>query len=371
MSAHGSTTSWELDVNTGLSTDVAWRRLPHHVGTIAEHLVAHPDARCDDVELVGPTELDELRRLDAAAPTQPVDEAVHEQIRRHLRSSPDRVVAEQDGARITAADFDRRADRVASWLAAHGVGRGDAVGLRMHRSIDVLIAVHGVLRSGGAFVMLDPQDPVARHEHIAADAALAVILDELPGEIPPEQGPNGPRRPDTDLDDTDLDDTDLDDIDLDDLAVRALHVRLDRRTEGRPDLAPRARRLPPLRRRRLRRPRRTGGRAALGARVRPHRSRACSSPSSPEAARSSSPTNRSPHSAESLATTASPSSRPRPPSSSCSPGSQRPKLLGRSAPSSSVARRSVGRSPSDCGPRVRPGSASSTSTARPKPSSAA
>jgi acyl-CoA synthetase (AMP-forming)/AMP-acid ligase II len=107
---------------------------------------------------------------------------VHRAVQERLLADPDRVVVEHAGATITAAEFDRRADRVATWLVRSGLTTGRAVGLRMHRSIDVLVAIHGVLRAGGVFVMLAPDDPAVRHDLIAADADLFTILDALPAE---------------------------------------------------------------------------------------------------------------------------------------------------------------------------------------------
>ena len=176
-----STVRWELDVNTQLSTDDAWRRFPDHVAAIVDGIVDRPNGVWSDVSLVGPAELDELRLLDAVHTPPPVTTAVHEQIRALLIAAPDWVVAE-DVREITAAEFDQRASAVAGWLTSRGAGHGSVVGLRMPRSIDVLIAIHGVLRAGAAFVTLDPADPVARHDTIAADAGLVLILDELPTE---------------------------------------------------------------------------------------------------------------------------------------------------------------------------------------------
>jgi len=54
----------------------------------------------------------------------------------------------------------------------------------MERSLEVLVAIHGVLRAGAAFVMMDPNDPSARHEAIEADAELLLVLDDLPTVAP-------------------------------------------------------------------------------------------------------------------------------------------------------------------------------------------
>jgi len=188
---------WELDVNTELSADQAWRRLPDHVAAVVHHILDRPDAAWHDTSLIGQSESEELQLLDATEMQPPVTTPVHEQIRALLATDPHRVVAE-DGDEITAAAFDRRADEVAAWLTSRGAGHGATVGLRMRRSVDVLIAVHGVLRAGAAFVMLDPEDPATRHEMIAADAELVLILDSLPTD---SEAGDGPEIGTVDLDD--------------------------------------------------------------------------------------------------------------------------------------------------------------------------
>ena len=120
-----------------------------------------------------------IDRLNPPGPESEVDQPVHETIAALLRQHPDHVVAEHDGVELTAEELDRRADTVARWLTGRGITVGARVGIRLPRSFDVLAAVHGVMRSGAAFVMLDPDDPSARHDAIAADAELALIIDDL------------------------------------------------------------------------------------------------------------------------------------------------------------------------------------------------
>ena len=149
------------------------------------------------------------------------------------------VVAEHDGAELTAGELDRRADAVAHWLGDHGITTGARVGIRLPWGFDVLVAVHGVMRSGAAFVMLDPDDPAARHDVIAADADLAVTIDDIDdvaggGDALPDAGSD----PNTDSGV---------DVDLDDIAYVLYTSGLDRPAEGCADPAPRARRLSRLR----------------------------------------------------------------------------------------------------------------------------
>jgi amino acid adenylation domain-containing protein len=169
----------ELDLNDGLSTDGTHHRLPAHAGAMLAVAAEQPDASPADVDLLTDDEREVLRRLCPPAPDGPPLRPVHHLVSEALRRDPDHVTAEHDGRTMSAGELEARADDLARRLRADGVGRGARVGIRLRRSLDVLVAVHGVLRAGAAFVFLDPDDPPARHDLIADDAELRVILDEL------------------------------------------------------------------------------------------------------------------------------------------------------------------------------------------------
>jgi non-ribosomal peptide synthetase component F len=175
---------WELDVNGAASSDGALFGLPRHLGCVVDAMVAKPSEPIGAQAMVDADEARELSLLSPRPEPLTPDAPPYVAIGHRLRAEPDLVVAEHRDMTTTAADFDRRADAVAHRLIADGLTPGRAVGVRMSRSIDVLIAVHGVLRAGGVFVMLSPDDPPARHDLIAADAELFTILDELPAAEP-------------------------------------------------------------------------------------------------------------------------------------------------------------------------------------------
>ncbi len=169
----------DVDVNEALSTDGAHTALPAHLSRTLEVAAADPGRGVGGFDLVTDAEIATLDGLNPPS-TSTAGRAVHLVVAERLRAEPGRVVADHDGVELTASELDDRADAVAGWLADQGVGRGARVGVRMRRSLDVLVAVHAVMRAGAAFVMLDPDDPPARHEVIARDAELVVVLDELP-----------------------------------------------------------------------------------------------------------------------------------------------------------------------------------------------
>ncbi|WP_030107606.1 condensation domain-containing protein, partial [Actinoalloteichus caeruleus] len=79
---------------------------------------------------------------------------------------------------LTYAELDARANRLARWLGEQGVGAGSVVGLRLPRSVDLVVAVLAVSRSGAAFLPLDPTYPRDRLDLMVADARPVLVVDE-------------------------------------------------------------------------------------------------------------------------------------------------------------------------------------------------
>ena len=91
---------------------------------------------------------------------------------------PRRIAVEDEhGRSLTYAELDRRADRLTTRLARWGIGREDRVGLFLPKSLESVVSVHGILRSGAAYVPIDATAPPARGAGILADAwARAAIV---------------------------------------------------------------------------------------------------------------------------------------------------------------------------------------------------
>ena len=78
--------------------------------------------------------------------------------------------------RLTYAELESRANRLAHLLIARGAGPGRTAGILLHRSTHTYVAVLAVLKAGSAFVPLDPSYPTDRLAFMADDAGVAVVL---------------------------------------------------------------------------------------------------------------------------------------------------------------------------------------------------
>ncbi|MGP0580475.1 AMP-binding protein, partial [Paenibacillus peoriae] len=78
--------------------------------------------------------------------------------------------------RLTYAELNERANRLAATLRASGIGRETIVGILAERSVDLLVAVLAVWKAGGAYVPLDPDYPAERVRFMLEDSGAKVLL---------------------------------------------------------------------------------------------------------------------------------------------------------------------------------------------------
>ena len=76
----------------------------------------------------------------------------------------------------TYREVDESSNRLAHLLVGRGVGPGERVGLLLPRSAQAVVAMLGVLKTGAAYVPLDPAHPDARIGFVLGDAAPAAVL---------------------------------------------------------------------------------------------------------------------------------------------------------------------------------------------------
>ena len=90
--------------------------------------------------------------------------------------TPERAAVRCGDKRVTYGELDARSNQLARLLRQRGIGRGQLVGLCLPRDCEMLVALLAVLKSGAAYVPLDPDFPQARLDYYAHDAQLAALL---------------------------------------------------------------------------------------------------------------------------------------------------------------------------------------------------
>ncbi len=115
---------------------------------------------------------------NATAADYPRDRCFHQIFEEQTVSNPEAFAVMFEGTRLTYAELNKRSNQLAHWLRVSGVNPGNLVGISLDPSIEMLVAILGVMKAGGAYVPLDPQYPLDRIDFIKTDAALSLILTE-------------------------------------------------------------------------------------------------------------------------------------------------------------------------------------------------
>ena len=166
-----------LHYNSDLFDASTTERWAGYLREILRQAAAAPDTPIGEFELMDSLERKKvLQDWNATASDYNRSQGLPALIEAQMRQTPQQIAAECQGQCLDYAGLERATHALAQALGRRGIGRGDMVGVSMPRSLDMLVAVVGVLRSGAAYVPLDPEFPVERLHYMAEHARLRHIL---------------------------------------------------------------------------------------------------------------------------------------------------------------------------------------------------
>ncbi|KAF0848829.1 non-ribosomal peptide synthetase [Nocardia caishijiensis] len=174
-----------LGYATDLFDDSTVERFAASLRRILESVTATPEALVGDLDLLG---ADRARVLDTwNATAHPVAPATLADLgARQAARTPDAtaLIDADTGESLDYRTFDARVNRIARLLIAEGVGPERTVVLAMRRGLDLVIAMHAVVRAGGAYVPIDPDHPADRITYIIETAAPMCVLTTVADGVP-------------------------------------------------------------------------------------------------------------------------------------------------------------------------------------------
>ncbi len=166
-----------LKYNTALFTPGTAAQLAARFATLLEAIVAAPERRIDDLPLMTAAERRRVVHTWNDTPAgYPQQFCLHELIAQQAARTPDAPALAFEGETLSYRQLDERTNRLANWLRRAGVGPDTLVGVCAERSLELVLALLGVLKSGGAYVPLDPGYPRERLAFMTADSAVSLVL---------------------------------------------------------------------------------------------------------------------------------------------------------------------------------------------------
>ncbi|MFI6586306.1 amino acid adenylation domain-containing protein [Embleya sp. NPDC050493] len=166
-----------LTYNTDLFDASTVARLVGHLTTLLRAVVADPHTSLSRIDLLEPQERFQLvtgwNDTARALPEHPTLAAA---IEARVALDPRAPAVTHEGRTLDYGELDARAERLARYLRGCGVGPETPVALCLEQSLDLAVAVLAVLKAGGAYLPLDPEQPVERLAFMLADADVRVLV---------------------------------------------------------------------------------------------------------------------------------------------------------------------------------------------------
>jgi amino acid adenylation domain-containing protein len=158
-------------------SDAVVERMFERYFAVLGRMAGSPDEAYDAVDLLSDAErAAATARWSSAGVPAPRARTLHGGFAAQAARTPDAVAVECGAERLTYAELDRRSAGLAVALRRRGVGPETRVGVCLERSADAVVALLGILRAGGAWLPLDPDDSPDRLAWLLADAAAPVVV---------------------------------------------------------------------------------------------------------------------------------------------------------------------------------------------------
>ena len=171
----GLNTTWEY--STELFAPATVKRMTEHFRTLAESAASSPDRRISTLPMLSEAErASVLVSWNANREPLPREETIKDLFEQQVARTPQQPAIVFDGERLTFDECNRHANRIAALLRERGVGPGTLVGVLMEKSLELVPTVLGVVKSGAAYIPLDPMYPSDRIEFMVSDAEPALLL---------------------------------------------------------------------------------------------------------------------------------------------------------------------------------------------------
>jgi amino acid adenylation domain-containing protein len=165
------------DYNTDLFDGATIERMIGNFETLLEGIVAHPDQNVGKLPLLTPRERHQLLiEWNNTSREYPINKCIHQLFEKQVERVPDQIAAIFEQRKLTYREVNQKANQLAHLLKEKGVGKGKYVPVLMERSLELLLSYLAIMKTGAAFVPIDPKWPITRIREILRELNTEIFL---------------------------------------------------------------------------------------------------------------------------------------------------------------------------------------------------
>lgn len=165
------------EYNTDLFNADTITRMLLHFQTLLSSIVSNPEQRVSDLQLLTPSEVQQLLvEWNNTETDYPQDKCIHQLFEAQVEKTPSNIAVIFENQELTYQELNEQVNQLAHYLQELGVKPEVIVGVCMKRSPEMLIALLAILKAGGAYVPLDAAYPQERLTFMVEDSQTKVLL---------------------------------------------------------------------------------------------------------------------------------------------------------------------------------------------------
>lgn len=177
VSKRGAALHGSFDYRSDLIDETTIDRLIGCYRCLLDDAIARPDAEVGDLRLLDDASHEQIvNTWNGWELDYPADQCLHGMIERQAERTPGAVAVVFEGERLSYAELNARANRLAHRLLSLGAGTEAIVGIMLDQSLDMIVAMLATLKARGAYMPLEPSLPNERLAYMVGDARPLVVL---------------------------------------------------------------------------------------------------------------------------------------------------------------------------------------------------
>lgn len=166
-----------LGYNVDLFQQRTIQKLLDHYCNLLKQIVSSPEIRIGDLQVLSDDDKNLIiGRWNQTSRENPRDECVHQLFEKQVEHNPNKTAVVFEDKLLTYDELNRKANQLARFLLAKGLKTEEVVGICLDRSLEMVVAMLGVIKAGGAYIPIDPSYPRERIRYILNDSHLSILL---------------------------------------------------------------------------------------------------------------------------------------------------------------------------------------------------
>jgi len=166
-----------LEYNTDLFNGETIEQMIQHLKMLLRNIVVDPEQRISMLPVLNQNEKEKyLFEWNNTRAEYPNKNCIHELFETQVEKTPDSLAVVFENQKLTYRELNQRANQLANYIQTLGAGPEIVIGISVERSVEMVVGLLGIMKSGSAYLPIDPSYPKDRIIYMLADAGLPVLL---------------------------------------------------------------------------------------------------------------------------------------------------------------------------------------------------